>query len=116
MDDEDGVAYVSNLVISGTTVTGGTLTTSGEFVGTPTVQWFRVDSKGAKTEIDGAGTLSLPLPALVGAHQLGNAGMAVAAARLLGLPPDSLREVSLREIANQFRAPSQPQVQTQSPR
>lgn len=34
---------------------------------------------------DGAGTLSLPLPALVGAHQLGNAGMAVAAARLLGL-------------------------------
>jgi hypothetical protein len=38
------------------------------------------------------------------------------AARLLGLPPDSLREVSLREIANQFRAPSQPQVQTQSPR
>jgi hypothetical protein len=58
MDDEDGVAYVSNLVISGTTVTGGTLTTSGEFVGTPTVQWFRVDSKGAKTEIDGAGTLS----------------------------------------------------------
>jgi hypothetical protein len=58
MDDEDGVAYVSNLVISGTTVTGGTLTTSGEFVGTPTVQWFRVDSKGAKTELDGAGTLS----------------------------------------------------------
>jgi hypothetical protein len=58
MDDEDGVAYVSNLVISGTTVTGGTLTTSGEFVGTPTVQWFRVDSKGAKTEIDGAATLS----------------------------------------------------------
>jgi hypothetical protein len=38
------------------------------------------------------------------------------AARLLGLPPDSLREVSLREIANQFRAPSQPQVQNQSPR
>jgi dihydrofolate synthase/folylpolyglutamate synthase len=34
---------------------------------------------------DGAGTLHLPLPALVGAHQLGNAGMAVAAARLLGL-------------------------------
>ena len=31
------------------------------------------------------------------------------AARLLGLPPDSLRDVSLRDIAHQFKPPSQAQ-------
>ncbi len=38
------------------------------------------------------------------------------AARLLGLPPDSLREVPLLDIANQFKPPSQTQPQGQQPR
>ena len=38
------------------------------------------------------------------------------AARLLGLPPDSLREVPLLEIAHQFKPPSQGQPPVQPPR
>ena len=38
------------------------------------------------------------------------------AARLLGLPPDSLRDVPLLEIAHQFRPPTQTQPPTPAPR
>ena len=38
------------------------------------------------------------------------------AARLLGLPPDSLRDVPLQEIAHQFKPPSQPQPPGQQAR
>ena len=38
------------------------------------------------------------------------------AARLLGLPPDSLKEVPLLDIAHQFKPPSQAQPQGQQPR
>ena len=38
------------------------------------------------------------------------------AARLLGLPPDSLKEVPLLDIARQFKPPSQAQPQGQQPR
>ena len=44
---------------------------------TPTAQGFRF--------VDGAGTLDLPKPALLGAHQYDNAGVAVAALRASGL-------------------------------
>lgn len=57
MDDEEGVEYVANLIISGSPMSGSTLTASADFVGTPTIQWFR-SKGGTKSEIDGACALA----------------------------------------------------------
>ena len=60
---------------------------------------WQVDAaEGGLRFADAAGTLSLPLPALVGAHQLGNAGMAIAAARLLGLEEGAIAK-GLRTVS-----------------
>ena len=49
------------------------------------------DGSGGLRFRDGAGELALPPPALLGAHQAHNAGLAVAALRALGAaPPDAL--------------------------
>ncbi len=44
---------------------------------------------GALRYTDAAGALALPAPSLLGAHQLDNAGIALAAARASGLVPDA---------------------------
>ncbi len=48
---------------------------------------------------DAGGALRLPLPALAGAHQIGNAGLALACLRSLGLaPPVERIEAALRSV------------------
>ena len=50
---------------------------------------FRAETQGDGWRYaDRAGAMDLPLPALVGAHQLDNAALAIASARNLGLPVD----------------------------
>jgi len=52
--DEEGIEYVKNLRISGGTGLGATLEASGEFVGTPSCQWYRVGAGGKAVAIEGA--------------------------------------------------------------
>ena len=63
MDDEDGVQYVSNLHIQGAPVVGSTLTAEAEFVGQPSIQWYRSKGSAPAAEIPGASTLSYTLNA-----------------------------------------------------
>ena len=53
MDDEGGVEYVKNLTISGSPIVGSTLTCEGEFIGEPTVQWYRSQGSAKPTTIEG---------------------------------------------------------------
>lgn len=46
--------------------------------------WQVWEEHGRMAFLDTAGLLDLPLPSLIGAHQVGNAGMVLAALRLLG--------------------------------
>ncbi len=59
-----------------------------EAVGAPLLvkgrDWTVWEEHGRMAFQDEGGVLDLPLPALIGAHQVGNAGMAVAALRALG--------------------------------
>ena len=50
--------YVKNLKIGGSQGLGGTLEVTGEFVGTPSCQWYRVAADGKVAAIDGATELS----------------------------------------------------------
>ena len=52
--DEEGIEYVKNLRISGGAGLGATLEVSGEFVGTPSCQWYRVSADGKAVAIEGA--------------------------------------------------------------
>jgi len=63
MDDEEGVQYVSNLRIQGSAVVGGTLTAVAEFVGQPSVQWYRSKGTEKPAEIAGAASLAYTLTA-----------------------------------------------------
>ena len=47
--------------------------------------WQVWEEHGRMAFLDGSGLLDLPLPALIGAHQVANAGIALAALRALGL-------------------------------
>ncbi len=51
--------------------------------------WDVAWAAGGVRYTDAAGALALPAPSLLGAHQLDNAGIAVAAARASGLVPDA---------------------------
>ncbi len=59
------------------------------------VAWTAGGADEALRYSDAAGTLALPAPSLLGAHQLDNAGIALTAARASGLVPDA----ALRGIA-----------------
>lgn len=52
--DEEGIEYVKNLRISGGAALGATLEVSGDFVGSPACQWYRVSADGKAVAIDGA--------------------------------------------------------------
>ena len=52
--DEEGIEYVKNLRIGGGAALGATLEVSGEFVGSPSCQWYRVSADGTAVAIDGA--------------------------------------------------------------
>ena len=52
--DEEGIEYVKNLRIGGGAALGATLEVSGEFVGSPSCQWYRVSADGNAVAIDGA--------------------------------------------------------------
>ena len=52
--DEEGIEYVKDLRISGGSGLGATLEVSGEFVGTPSCQWYRVGADGKAVAIEGA--------------------------------------------------------------
>ena len=47
--------------------------------------WQVWEEHGRMAFLDAAGLLDLPLPSLIGAHQVANAGIALAALRALGL-------------------------------
>ena len=55
------------------------------------------DGSGALRFRDGAGELALPPPALLGAHQAHNAGLAVAALRALGAAPTDALAAGVRD-------------------
>ena len=57
MDDVGGVEYVSNLRIEGLPIMGSPITAEAEFVGEPSVQWYR--SKGADKAVEIAGACGL---------------------------------------------------------
>ena len=58
-EEEEGIQYVSNLQVVGG-VLGITMKASGDFVGTPTVQWSRLtQQRGALTYVDIPGATSL---------------------------------------------------------
>ncbi len=52
--------------------------------------WMVTEENGRMTYQDEAGLLDLPLPNLIGAHQVKNAGAAIAALRFLGLDEDAI--------------------------
>ena len=64
-DDLGGVEYIKDLRINGAPRMGATLTCEGEFVGEPSVQWYRVvgGANGAPLEIGGATMRSYALTA-----------------------------------------------------
>ncbi len=61
--------------------------------------WTALADGDGWTFADAAGTLRLPMPALAGAHQIGNAALALAALRSLGIAPSPDRiEAGLRSV------------------
>ena len=61
--------------------------------------WTAVADGDGWTFSDAAGTLCLPMPALAGAHQIGNAALALACLRSLGIAPSPDRiEAALRTV------------------
>lgn len=64
-----------------------------ERVGAPLLvhgqDWLAWEERGRMVYQDQSGLLDLPRPNLIGAHQIGNAGMALAALRQMGLPEAS---------------------------
>jgi hypothetical protein len=54
MDDVGGVEYVKDLKISGPPIVSSTLMCEGEFVGEPTVQWYRSRGAARPQAIEGA--------------------------------------------------------------
>lgn len=60
LDDFGGVEYVKGLEIQGAPITGEALEATAEFVGTPSVQWYRAggDKGVASTAIPGMDTLT----------------------------------------------------------
>ena len=61
--------------------------------------WTAVPDGDGWVFADAAGSLRLPLPALIGAHQIGNAGLALACLRSLGnAPPIDRIEHALRSV------------------
>ena len=103
MDDDDGVQFVSNLTLKGNPIVGTTVTAEAEFVGQPTIQWYRIKGAAPAEAIEGATSLAYALSAddvgcVVRIDCVGPFGGDPVSAALAEVKPDQVAIAELQKL------------------